>query len=236
MERRLGVRRLLVILALAMVVASVSMANPVCVPDGTLQSYINTYTSLATACQIGDKLFYGFSFVPGGGTSATGVQVNAPAGLDGITEVGISFNTGGWAVVAGNVIDAFLGYTVTTLSGQPLIEDATLTIVGTLTGSGGSGTVIETLTPAVAGSPITDSLPVNTSNHIDFSTTTVTTLQVMNEIHLVGGAGFAGLSHISVVENDFSENVSLPEPLSMVLIGSGLLLFGAARRKQFRRG
>jgi len=226
------VRHLLFVLALAGIAASAGWANPLCVPGGSLQSYIDTYTDLTSACQIGDKLFWGFSLNPGGGPSATAVLVNIPGNLDGVTEVGITFNSGGWAVSSSNVIDAFLGYSVATLSGQPLIEDATLTIVGTLAGTGGSATVIETLTPAVAGSPITDTLPGNASNNVNFLSTLQTSMVVSNEIHLVGGLGFAGLSHVSIVENDFSE--AIPEPLAPVLAGSGLLLLGAGIRKRVR--
>jgi hypothetical protein len=126
---------------------------------------------------------------------------------------------------------------VATLSGDPLIKDATLTITGTFTGTGGSGSVQGTLSPAVAGSPLTASLPSTLSINIDFSSTKVSTFGVSNRITLLGGEGVRDLAHISVFENDFSELAgTVPEPMMTGPIGAGLLLFGLAGRKLCKRG
>ena len=96
-------RQLLVLVALLGLFGAAAIANPLCVVDGTLQSYETNYATQGTACQIGDKLFWGFNLTagpsntPGAGPSAAGVQVQPLPG-DGLTNIGIAFNSGGWAV------------------------------------------------------------------------------------------------------------------------------------------
>jgi hypothetical protein len=233
------VRRILISFALIGLFASWAAANQLCVNDGNLASYITNYSTFGTACQIGDKLFWGFSLSTGSQAigaepAASDIQVQSHPG-DGLSNIGIVFNTGGWAVSSGIPLDQIISYNVATASGVALIEDATLVITGNLTGSGGSAQVTETLTPAVAGSPMTASLPGNASSHITFLGNLQTSFHVTNEILLVGGPGFADLAHVSVMENDFSELVGAPEPMTMGLIGAGLMLFGVARRRRITR-
>jgi hypothetical protein len=226
--------RILKALAIIGVLVSASSAAPLCVNDGSLQSYITTYNTLGNACQIGDKLFWGFNLndTTGFGPDATQIQVQ-PIPFDGISNIGISFNSGGWIADPGFPIDAFVSYNVATLDGQPHIDDATLSITGTLSGGGATATVTETLTPAVSGSPLVASLPSPVSDHIVFASTLQTSLFVKNEINLFVDPRFpSSSSHVSVIENDFSENITVPEPLVTTFIGSGLLLFGFLRRKR----
>ena len=215
--------------------APAAFAAPLCVTDGTLQSYITSNNTFANACQIGDKLFWGFSLtnVTGNEPPATVIRVQ-PRPFDGFSQIGISFNSGGWAADPGAPIDAFVGYFVATASGYPAIEDATLTITGTLPSiGGGTAIVTETLTPAVSGSPLVASLPSPVSQHIIFSSNTQSSFFVQNEINLSANAGATTAAHVSVVENDFSELV--PEPMMPLLIGSGLLLFGFFGNKRLKR-
>ena len=234
-------KTLVLLVALTTMASIPALANTLCANDATLQSYITGSSTFATACQIGDKLFWGFALTNGPGSlgfepNASQIQVQPVPG-DGLTNVGISFNTGGWVVSSSIPIDQILSYNVATVSGDPLIKDATLTITGTLTGTGGSGSVQETLSPPVAGSPIIASLPSNLSINIDFSSTKVSALAVSNEITLLGGQGVRDLAHISVFENDFSELAgTVPEPMMMGPIGAGLLLFGLAGQKLRQRG
>ena len=151
---------------------------------------------------------------------------------DGLTLIGISFNTGFWDVASLLPLDQILSYNVATLSGAPIIKDATLSIAGTLAGIGGSGSVVETLTPAVPGSPITATLPSTVSVNINFIGNMVSQLAVSNRIQLVGGPSFGDTAHISVIENDFSENIVVPEPMTTVTLGAGLLFLSLAWRKR----
>ena len=238
-------RRLFLLFALAGLVCSFAVANPLCVNDGSLQTYITSYTA-ANPCQIGDKLFWGFTLSAGPNSigaepTASGIQVQPVPG-DGLTNIGISFNSGGW-VASGGIpgvsdipIDAILTYHVASMSGLAVIKDATVSITGTLPGTGGSAVLTETLTPGVAGSPLTASLPSSATDHIDFSSTLMSTFLVKDELILTGGPNERDIAHVSVFENDFSELVTIPEPFVSALIGSGLLLFGVVRRRHFPRG
>jgi hypothetical protein len=229
-------KRFCLLVGLLGALGTAAMANPACIGDGTLQSYITGSATFSTACQIGDKLFWGFGLsynVPpgtaGAGPTASQILVQTIPG-DGLTNIGISFNSGGFSIANSFVIDGNITFNVATASGAPIMEDATLSIVGTLSGTTGSATVTETLTPGVFGSPLTASLPNNTSQHTDFSLTPVTTLAVNDHIVLVGGRTFSDIAHVSVIENDFSE-FTVPEPLVSVLFGSGLVLLGAMRKR-----
>ena len=229
-------KRLLLVSVMLVAGNALGLANSLCVNDATLQSYITGNTTFATACQIGDKLFWGFQLTNGplaigAEPDATQIQVQTIPG-DGFSNIGISFNSGGWFISGGIPIDQVVSYNVATVSGNPLIKDATLTITGNLIGSGGSAQVRETLSPAVPGSPLTAALPSTVSVNIDFTGNNVSSLAVSNRITLIGGPGIGDAAHISVFENDFSEAVSTPEPLLSLPLGAGLVILGLARRKR----
>ena len=232
-------RRILVLFALLGLGGSLAVAAPLCLNDGTYAFYEANYSTFSSACLIGDKLFWGFTLGTGpnsvgGEPKDTQIQVQTLPG-DGFSNPGISFNSGGWTADPGFPIDAILSYNVATQSGAPIIEDATLTITGTLTGTGASSNVKETLTPAVPGSPLQVFLP-GTSQHITFLANEQSSFLVKNEINVFVDPAFpASNAHISVVENQFSEDILIPEPMVTVLIGSGLLLFGIVRRKRVER-
>lgn len=232
-------KQALLLMTAVVLASSVAGANSLCVNDGSLASYISGSSTFGTACQIGDKLFWGFALTAGPNAigaepTASQIQVQTLPG-DGLSNIGIAFNSGGWVISSGIPIDSIISYNVATVSGDAIIEDATLTITGQLTGVGGSGNVVETLTPPIPGSPLIASLPSSLVVNINFSGTMQSTFAVQDEINLVGGTGFSDLAHISAIENDFSEFVSAPEPLTTVLIGLGLLGLGIARRKKNSR-
>ena len=228
-------RRFLLLLALGSVLCALAAANPLCVNDDTLQNYINNYSTQSNACQIGDKLFWGFQLVNnvGPGPSASNVQVQALP-FDGVTNIGVNFNTGGWAIANGATIDQSISYNVITLTSQPLIKDLTLIIAASLTNGTGSVAVTESVNPAVAGTPMTANVGTQLV-HDDFSPNYQTTLAVTDHITVVGGSNFVSFAHLSSIENDFSEFVTVPEPMVSTVIGSGLLLFGVMRRRRSRR-
>jgi hypothetical protein len=234
-------RRFVLLFALLSLAASLANAAPLCVGSGVgsqLDQYIINYNTFANACQIGDKLFWGFNLANGPlaiGAESPADAINVtPIPGDGLTLIGISF-TSGWQVSNLIPIDQIISYNVATVSGQALIKDATLTIVGTLAGAGATGTVVETLAPPVPGSPITVSLPNTVSVNINFIGNEVSGLAVSNRLTLVGGPGNGDSAHISVIENDFSENIVVPEPMTTITLGAGLLLFGMAGRKRLTR-
>lgn len=222
-------------LALLTLASSAAVANQMCVNDATLQSYIIGNSTFTNACQIGDKLFWNFQLASGPGSlglepTASGIQVQPVPG-DGLTNIGISFKSGFWAVSQAAPLDQFITYNVATVSGDALIKDATLTITGGLAGPGGSGSVTETLSPPVPGNPLSASLPSPLTMNIDFSNNKVSTFAVTNRMTMLGGLGFADRTQISMFENDFSEvvvPVVVPEPLVAGQIGAGLLVLGLA--------
>jgi hypothetical protein len=203
------------------------------VSGDTLQNYITNYNNFGNACQIGNLVFWGFNLADGPtavGFEATAFDIQVLPVI--ATDIGINFNTGFWDISNGLRIDQIISYNVATLSGQALIKDATLFITGTLAGNGGSGGVTETLSPPVAGSPINASLPSTVSVNIDFSATPVSGFAVSNRMLLIGGPGNGDTAHISVIENDFSQNASVPEPVTTIPLGAGLVLFGTMLRKR----
>jgi len=190
------------------------------------------YNSFGNACQVGNLLFWGFNLADGPsavGAEATPDQISITPLTGGL--YGLSF-TSGWLISNALPIDQIISYNVATLTGQALIKDATLTIVGTLAGSGASGSVVETLSPAVPGSPISASLPSTLSVNIDFTGNEVSGLAVSNRLLLVGGPGNSDSAHISIIENNFSQLLATPEPMTIMTLGAGLLLIGMARRNR----
>lgn len=233
-ERGLYMKRFCLWVGLLGVLSTAAMANQLCTNGGTYDTYITNYNSFANACQIGDKLFWGFQHTAGANASgqepfSSEISVHAIPG-DGFSNIGISFNSGGWVANSTTPINDILTYNVATLSASPIIKDATLTITGTLTGLGDHAQVVETLTPGVAGSPLTATLNSPASVNIVFLNNMQAMFAVKDEISLLVDPGNNTQSHVSIVENDFSELV--PEPLPTSLIGSGLLLFGLVLRKR----
>jgi hypothetical protein len=213
--------------------AGSAAASPLCAPVG-LDQYILNNSTLASACQIGDKLFYNFSYssslntVPGGGPATTAVLVLPDPG-DGVTNPGLIFSSGGFIVVAGQTMDVTLGYDVRTLSGSSLMEDYTLTMAGQHFGADGPqfGTVTESF------SNIPDQLLTQVGlvtpdiglAHLDF-VPFVSGAHVTTQIHMQSASN-GSIVTISAVQENFSELI--PEPYSTVLIGSGLVLLGLRR-------
>jgi hypothetical protein len=228
-------------LALAGLISSFAMANPLCTglgatPTQNLTFWIANYNSQSNACQIGDKIFWNFAITTaGGGFGPDSDHVTVqPIPFDLTTNIGISFNSAQWVADIGFPIDSVLSYDVATISGFPAIKDATLNITGTLTGSGATADTTETLTPSVPGNPLHAILNSPAVVTINFLANAQNHFHVVDEVKANCGTCTGGTAaHISIVENDFSQII--PEPEVTVLIGSGLLLFGLVRRRQARK-
>jgi hypothetical protein len=232
-------KRVLIVLSALTALASVSSASPVlCAANQTIQYYQTTYTSLATACSVGDKLFYGFTYtgLPSGGATApnnTQVFVNPdPANPN---EPGLVFSSTMWYVTGTAIdtpiaIDSAIGFVVATVSGVPLIIDASLDFTGhNGTSGGGQAFIGETV---VLGGGASASLEVDSTNGPYLSIANfapVSTLTVSKDLQVRIARGATGSASITQFREGFSE---MPEPVSCVLFGSGLLGLGILRRRR----
>jgi len=184
------------------------------------------------SCYINDKLFSGFE-VTGDLHSSdfTIAQIfdNPPA------EIGFQWQLS-LSAGPGQHFDVSLSYIVATLSGLPLIDDADLVIAGSYTYPG-FATVGENVCPGynyIGGcspplymnayfGPVTQ----QTSDHVDFAPVSVVAIE--KDIAVNGGAdGFADLSLLTQTVSQ----TGIPEPLSLLLMGSGLLALGVIRKRK----
>ena len=222
-------KRMLIVPVVLLFLAGSAVASPLCADEVGLSAYVANYQGFANACSIGDKLFYDFTF---DGNFGSQVQVLPDPG-DGLTNPGLSFSSGFFAVDPGQSLDVTLTFKVATLSGSALMEDYSLSIAGGNydTTSAGVGTVTESFSNPSGTSLLASFGPgaahIN-SAHTEFtpfiSGTTVTT-----HIQLSDPRGSSDIVEISDIQEHFSEQI--PEPYETVLIGSGLLLLGLRRRR-----
>jgi hypothetical protein len=146
-------------------------------------------------------------------------------------ETGVTFQAG-WLATAGNVVDVDITYVVRAPKGQ-LLTDAYLSITGSLVGTGGTGiaSVGETLTNTATGAAITTltaSLPGSPVDSATFAG--VQSITVSKDMILYGGTVPGGFSSISIINQGFSSNGTIPEPTSMALLGIGMAGFFTYRR------
>jgi hypothetical protein len=237
-------RRIPVILLAVTGFASITLASPVC--TGTVQNAMDNFKTLATACAVGDKLFYNFTY------SGTGGPLNPPASIPSATEVnmagdnsnpsepGLIFSSAKWTVsgtpsTQDNFIDSNITFSVATFGLVPLIEDASLDYNNQFTVTGvGRAFIGETVTlPGGAGTvglgvdsnagPFTD-----VKNFAPVATLSVSKdLQVRIPKSLTGGP--FSTATITSFREGFSE---IPEPVSTTLIGSGLLGLAFLKRRR----
>jgi hypothetical protein len=221
-------KKLLLILLTLLILASSGLANQLCAYNVGLDQYIANYAGINNACQIGDKLFYDFSFSPPTGSIATaaGTAVLPDPG-DGVTDPGLIFSNGSFLAFGGGSLDVIITYSIATNGGSAVMSGYTLTLAGSDTPTGeGSGVVTETFSNSPAGTPLVTALGANGTASANFlplvSGTTVTT-----QLHLQSAG--PDVVSISAVQEHFLETV--PEPYETVLIGSGLLFFGLYRKR-----
>lgn len=137
--------------------------------------------------------------------------------------------TAPWVASAGQGVDSTITYTITAKGTS--ITDLLLSMAGFGFTDGGDVSVAET-----SAAPLVSLLVFSNSTGTTPSASTsfagVGSLTVTKDIAVAGNGGTA---HLSVVNNEFSTS-SVPEPASMLLLGSGLLgLAGFVRRRRADR-
>lgn len=199
---------------------------------------------------VDDKIFSNFTFSvdrPDLDTTTPGLQnVSGPADATGINVTVLSaFNdplhqtltfSGGFS--AGNGAgagdaDYLIGYTVTTTNGLPLIHDIELSFNGLVQNPFAFTNVVEQAfvanNPVPVGSIAVTNPPAVFGNSMVLTGGPFTSVNVLKNIHLVAAAG--GIVTISAINQTISQ-VSVPEPMSLLLLGSGLAAIGIWKRRQ----
>jgi hypothetical protein len=242
---------------LGLLVLSLSIATTllggqiVCPTTGTYQDLLNT--NAAGGCIISNKVFSNFGFsgaATGGAHTVVPIELGY-ATVNAFPDTGFQFNMSVFAATSGQTNDIALSYLVSMASGfPPLIASGDL-VLGGITTFTGSATIRETLNigcnsstcPDVAGVSFSRSIsaflenPPGSSKPSDtyhWSPATlgnkpgvaVSQVFITEDMNVVGGS--SGSATISRVPNTVDQ-VGVPEPMTMVLLGSGLLLMGIWR-------
>jgi hypothetical protein len=212
--------------ALAVVpVAHASVLPQPCPDSASLQDYLN----MTGGCTIEDKIFSDFSYsssAQGGATAilASGVTVKP---ITTALNPGLTFQAN-WSASSGEVSDSSIGFTVTTMSGAALIEDASIVqlgsnVVGTGTANLGEGVCVgvncQNTTFTLNTLNTTNQGLIQLGDHQIFTPTGQ--VRATKDIGVAGnGNGFAS---ISLMSDQFSEIPQVPEPGTITLFGTGLL-------------
>jgi hypothetical protein len=217
--------------------ASAGKAAPLCVDGGKMADY---HALGAGGCVIGNALFS--NFVYGSTAFGNGIPVADTAvtltPVDGAQGPGIIFSSNNWSVSANasmpSQVDSTIKFTVTTLDGSPVIGTGILTLSSSSWTGTGTGDIGETINPSGTMLEVYTGASgvVSVSSKEIPLTNTVSVLKDLRVNVPMGVAG-SGFAQITSFEEDFSE---APEPVSTVLIWSGLLGLGFWRRRVASRG
>lgn len=205
-------------------------------PSGTYDLYLVPNFS----CQTGDLIFSGFGYMGTGNPSEIIIPASS-VNIKPITqtgEEGFQFASG-WSVgTQTGGMSSFQNSLITFVVNDALgLGDLILGFNGNFTGTGMTSTAENFCLNAtsVSGCPAASSGSLNVTNPPPFFdgkllVGSVTSIAISENINVMSGA--SGTAAASQVINEFS---GIPEPLTAVLWGSGLIGIGLMRRRM-RRG
>jgi len=138
--------------------------------------------------------------------------------------------TGNFNTFGGSVMDAALGYTVSSISGAPIITDAYAFVDATFPGnSSGIASATDTLVlsgGAVSFSATASQPSIGGTNPTEIFFPGQSSIDVIKDIASIN---ITGATLFSVIQQGFSTG-SVPEPASWALLGIGMTGFLAFRR------
>jgi len=219
--------------------AMAAFATPTC-NDGTAGNG-SLYFGGSYTCQIGDLLFSNFSYTASGsspisassitvdtvGPSGSGASINFP-------DIGLSFHAP-WSAGPGQTTDGTIDFTVSVVSGGSLIADLGLAQTSGVAGNGSASVIERGCGPApcdaTGGSLHVMTFQTGSADSAQANTTFpgYSSVSVEKDIAVNGGSTGNSFAGISVVQDTFS---SVPEPVSVGLIGGALALLGVARMRR----
>jgi hypothetical protein len=209
-----------------------------------MANYMLNYTNAMNGCQVGDKLFYNFNYssTSSGATGPSAAQVNVVGDPANPNEPGLIFASTGWTVngvatLANPLyIDSNITFTVQVIDLQPLIIDASLDFDHHFNvGGNGVADIGETVT--FDGGSSSTGLEVDSANGPFTDTKNfpgVGFVRVQKDLIVTVPGSPSGPVSGSATITQFREGFSegAPEPISTLLIGSGLVGFALLRRRK----
>jgi len=188
---------------------------------------------------IDDKKFYEFTDYSSISTGANASPI-APANIfvvplietiDGIQEWGLRFHSELYFAGARSTQDTLWKYTVATLEGGDLIVDNVLRVGGYAATGNGFARIGETAQDETG--VIIANKEVGDVGEIDIENFGPQNKLIISTDILL--AGLDGSAFISEVDQLYSQTGEVPEPISLILLGSGLLGLAGLRKKFFKK-